>query len=40
MKTADVTGAIGYELPNTYSRLQALERNGLVELVSGVTPQT
>ncbi len=40
MKTADVASAIGYEVPNTHSTLQALERNGLVELVQGVSPQT
>lgn len=40
MKTADIAGAIGYEVPNTHSTLQALERNGLVELVPGVSPQT
>lgn len=39
MKTGEVASAIGYEVPNTYSTLQALERNGLVELLSGVTPQ-
>lgn len=40
MKTAEVAAAINYEIPNTYSTLQALERNGLVELLTGVTPQT
>ena len=40
MKTADVAAVIDYEVPNTYSTLQALERNGLVELVPGVNPQT
>lgn len=39
MKTSDVAGEIGYEVPNTHSTLQALERNGLVELVPGATPQ-
>jgi alkylated DNA nucleotide flippase Atl1 len=40
MKTAEVAAAIEYEVPNTYSTLQALERAGLVEMVPGVTPQT
>ena len=40
MKTADVAAAITYEVPNTYSTLQALERAGLMEMVPGVTPQT
>jgi alkylated DNA nucleotide flippase Atl1 len=40
MKTADIAGAIGYEVPNTHSTMQALERNGLVELVPHATPQT
>jgi alkylated DNA nucleotide flippase Atl1 len=40
MKTADVASAIEYEVPNTYSTLQALERAGLVEMVPGVMPQT
>ena len=40
MKTADVATAIKYEVPNTYSTLQALERAGLVEMVPSVTPQT
>jgi alkylated DNA nucleotide flippase Atl1 len=39
-KTADIAGAIDYEVPNSHSTLQALERNGLVELVPGVSPQT
>jgi alkylated DNA nucleotide flippase Atl1 len=39
MKTADVAAAIGYEVPNTYSTLQALERGGLVEMIPGATPQ-
>ena len=39
MKTSDVANRISYEVPNTHSTLQALERNGLVELVSGVNPQ-
>lgn len=39
MKTAEVANAIDYEVPNTYSTLQALERNGLVEMVPGSAPQ-
>ncbi|MDP9435985.1 MAG: helix-turn-helix domain-containing protein [Actinomycetota bacterium] len=39
LKTSDVASAISYEVPNTYSTLQALERAGMVELVPGVTPQ-
>jgi alkylated DNA nucleotide flippase Atl1 len=39
MKTSDVATAIDYEVPNTWSTLQALERAGLVEMISGVTPQ-
>lgn len=39
MKTSDVANEIGYEVPNTHSTLQALERNGLVELVPTASPQ-
>jgi hypothetical protein len=39
MKTADIAAAIGYELPNTYSALQALVRNQVVEQVPGREPQ-
>lgn len=39
MKTADVAAAIQYEVPNTYSTLQALERAGLVEMVPAAAPQ-
>jgi alkylated DNA nucleotide flippase Atl1 len=39
MKTADVAAAIGYEVPNTYSTLQALQRAALVEMVPGAAPQ-
>lgn len=39
MKTSDVASEIAYEVPNTHSTLQALERNGMVELVPGATPQ-
>lgn len=40
MKTSDIARAISYETPNTYTTLQALERANLVEMISGVTPQT
>ncbi len=39
MKTADVANAIGYEVPNTYQTLQALERTGIVEMIPGKVPQ-
>lgn len=39
LKTADISAAIGYELPNTYSALQALARNRIVEQVPGKEPQ-
>lgn len=39
MKTSDVAGGISYEVPNTHSTLQALERAGLVEMVPGASPQ-
>lgn len=39
IKTSDVANAISYEVPNTHSTLQALERNGLVEMVPGSSPQ-
>jgi predicted enzyme related to lactoylglutathione lyase len=39
MKTAEIAAAIGYELPNTYSALQALARNQVVEQVPGKEPQ-
>lgn len=39
LKTADIGAAINYDVPNAYNTLQALERNGLVEQVSGATPQ-
>lgn len=39
MKTADIAAAIDYELPNTYSALQALARNQVVEQVPGREPQ-
>lgn len=39
LKTAEVAKLINYEIPNTNSTLQALERAGLVELVPRTTPQ-
>ena len=39
MKTADIAALINYEVPNTHSTLQALERAGIVELVPRQTPQ-
>lgn len=39
-KTADIAAAIGYEVPNTYSTLQALARQGVVELIPDRHPQT
>ena len=39
LKTADIAAAIDYELPNTYSALQALARNQVVEQVPGKDPQ-
>jgi predicted enzyme related to lactoylglutathione lyase len=39
LKTADIANAVGYELPNTYSTLQALTRNQVVEQVPGKEPQ-
>lgn len=39
-KTAEIAAAIGYEVPNTYSTLQALARQGLVELIPDRHPQT
>jgi alkylated DNA nucleotide flippase Atl1 len=39
MKTSDIASAITYEVPNTHSTLQALERAGLVEMLTGVAPQ-
>ena len=35
MKTADIARAVNYELPNTYTTLQALARHGICELVPG-----
>jgi predicted enzyme related to lactoylglutathione lyase len=39
LKTADIATAVGYELPNTYSALQALTRNQVIEQVPGREPQ-
>ncbi|MGQ0839675.1 hypothetical protein [Actinokineospora sp.] len=39
LKTADIAALIDYEVPNTHSTLQALDRAGLVELVPRETPQ-
>lgn len=39
MKTADIAAAIQYEVPNTYTALQALARSGVVERVPGKEPQ-
>jgi alkylated DNA nucleotide flippase Atl1 len=39
LKTADVAAGISYDVPNTYTTLQALERSGLVEMIPGATPQ-
>lgn len=39
LKTADVAQAIGYEVPNTYTALQALARGQVVEQVPHKEPQ-
>jgi predicted enzyme related to lactoylglutathione lyase len=39
LKTADIAASIGYEVPNTYSALQALARYQVVEQVPGKEPQ-
>jgi hypothetical protein len=39
LKTADVATEINYDVPNTYTTLQTLERAGLVEMIPGATPQ-
>jgi predicted enzyme related to lactoylglutathione lyase len=39
LKTAEVAAGVDYELPNTYSALQALARNQVVEQVPGKDPQ-
>lgn len=39
MKTSEVANAITYDVPNTYTTLQALERAGLIQMIPGVTPQ-
>lgn len=39
LKTADIATAVGYEVPNTYTALQALARSQVVEQVPGKEPQ-
>lgn len=39
LKTAEISRGINMEQPNTYLTLQALTKQGLVELVPGVEPQ-
>lgn len=39
LRTADIAAAIDYEVPNTYSALQALARSKIVELVPNKEPQ-
>lgn len=39
MKTADIAAAIAYEVPNTYTALQALTRSQVIEQVPGKEPQ-
>lgn len=39
VKTSQIADAIQYEVPNTYTTLQALARHGIVEQVSGKEPQ-
>lgn len=39
MKTADIAAAIAYEVPNTYTALQALARSQVIEQVPGKEPQ-
>ena len=39
VKTADIANEIEYEVPNTHSTLQALERAGLVEMIASSSPQ-
>jgi alkylated DNA nucleotide flippase Atl1 len=39
VKTATIASSIGYEVPNTYSTLQALVRQGIVEMVPDKEPQ-
>jgi alkylated DNA nucleotide flippase Atl1 len=39
MKTADIARTIDYEVPNTYTTLQALAGRGIVEQIPGATPQ-
>lgn len=39
LKTADIAAAVDYEVPNTYTALQALTRSQVVEQVPGKEPQ-
>jgi hypothetical protein len=39
LKTSDIAAGISYDVANTYTTLQTLERSGLVEMVPGATPQ-
>lgn len=39
MKTAEVAAAVHYDVPNTYTTLQALARSQVVEQVPGSAPQ-
>lgn len=39
LKTSEIANAIGYEVPNTYSTLQALARQKIVEQVPDSDPQ-
>ena len=39
VKTADIAASIGYEVPNTYTVLEALARHQVVEQVPGKEPQ-
>lgn len=38
LKTAEIAAEIDYEVPNTYSTLQALRSRGVVEAVPGASP--
>lgn len=40
LKTSQIAQAIGYEVPNTQTTLQALVRKGIVEMIPGIQPQT
>jgi alkylated DNA nucleotide flippase Atl1 len=39
VKTSDIARAIDYEVPNTYTTLQALARQGVIEQIPGKEPQ-